>query len=598
MTRRNDSQIQALVESLGPAEKLLNLIINFPDHLWHNRPGVIVNGKWRAATRREIVEFHDAGRLATQGEFRQPGPNPAAIEQVYGTLAEIWQTNQELAARLASYVMRETDWRDMKVVCAAFMLVQSRCGEPVCEEIEGRREVLFNDDDYREIGEAMIKFYERGSNKMMNPKLIQRIGLVLALPGVIETNRRLGFGNPQKRKAFTGRYYKAVRDWLAFREANGTLLEGLKKAGYAGSVKSLARMVGYKPKSQRFFEILGWRQKQHAGGHRRIGLTGLNIEKLSFEGLNEAEICEKIAGEKLGWKTVMGMLPSGIGLTPAIFVALMDQFSDKDLAILTPTLEEFGLMDHAAIRERWQTALRNQDDQRTRNIAKNVRNRETAGQLVNAADEAVMKVVEEATKDADLHIMFIIDISASMQGAIDLSREALSMIVQGFPPEKLHISCFNTIGTLLKPRHHSGTGIKHMLAGVQAGGGTVYHVGVAVFQLNGVRIPEGAGLIIFAVGDEAGEAGEEFARQVNSYGYRPSAIAHIVNVAPGWERGQTLRRASEIMGVPYTEVDVDQFRDVYQVQRTLRAVLEAQPFRAGQSLVERILQTELLVKPY
>ena len=113
-----------------------------------------------------------------------------------------------------------------------------------------------------------------------------------------------------------------------------------------------------------------------------------------------------------------------------------------------------------------------------------------------------------------------------------------------------------------------------MLGGIQAGGGTVYHVGVAVFQMNGVRIPEDADLILFAVGDEAGESGEEFARQVESYGYKPSAIAHIVNVASGWERGQTLRRGSEVMGVPYTEVDVDQFRDVYQVQRTLKAVLE------------------------
>jgi len=47
--------------------------------------------------------------------------------------------------------MKETDWRDMKVVCAAFMLVQSRAGEPITEEQNGQKVVLFHDDDYREI---------------------------------------------------------------------------------------------------------------------------------------------------------------------------------------------------------------------------------------------------------------------------------------------------------------------------------------------------------------------------------------------------------------------------------------------------------------
>ena len=347
MNRRTPEEARRIAESLGPAEKLVQLIINFPDHLWHNRPGVVRNGKWKAATRKEIEEHKTNGRVRN-GEFRAPGPNPEAIEQVYGTLADIWQANNELAARLASYIMKETDWRDMKVVCAAFMLVQSRAGEPITEEQNGKKVVLFHDDDYRDVGEAMIKLYERGSNRMMNPKLIQRVGEVLSLPGVVTMNRTLNFGNPHKRKPFVGRYYNAVTDWLEFRETNISLLEGLKKSGYSKTVQSLARMVGYKPKSKRFFEVLGWKQKQAAEGHRSIGLTDLEIRKVSFEGLSEKEICEKIVAEKLGWKQVMGMLPKKLGLTPAIFVAMLDQFSDKDLTILTPTLEEFGLSEARA----------------------------------------------------------------------------------------------------------------------------------------------------------------------------------------------------------------------------------------------------------
>jgi hypothetical protein len=76
------------------------------------------------------------------------------------------------------------------------------------------------------------------------------------------------------------------------------------------------------------------------------------------------------------------------------------------------------------------------------------------------------------------------------------------------------------------------------------------------------------------------------------------AIAHIVNVAAGSSRGNTVRRAAEVLSLPYTEVNVEQFTDVYQVQRTLKAILEAQPFREKGSMIEKIMQTELLVSPY
>jgi hypothetical protein len=137
-----------------------------------------------------------------------------------------------------------------------------------------------------------------------------------------------------------------------------------------------------------------------------------------------------------------------------------------------------------------------------------------------------------------------------------------------------------------------------MLKGIGASGGTIYSSAVRVFHENGVKIPAGANLILFAVGDEAGEEGGLFADNLKQFGYVPSAIAHIVNVAPNSQRGNTVRRAAEVLGLPYTEVDVEQFTDVYQVQRTLKAVLEAQPFREKGSMIEKIMQTELLVSPY
>src|SRR5205823_14111261 len=129
-----------------------------------------------------------------------------------------------------------------------------------------------------------------------------------------------------------------------------------------------------KPESAAFFGVLGWKQKQASGGHRTLGLTGLELQKRErFDGLAEVEICETIVTQKLSYKDVVGRLPKDVGLTPAIMVACLPSLSDRDLRILTPTLEEMGLMTEPEIRKRWEKAIAESTDQRALNIAKNVR---------------------------------------------------------------------------------------------------------------------------------------------------------------------------------------------------------------------------------
>jgi uncharacterized membrane protein (DUF4010 family) len=70
MNRRSPEEARRIAESLGPAEKLVQLIINFPDHLWHNRPGVVRNGKWKPATRKEIEEHKASGDRYAFGGVR------------------------------------------------------------------------------------------------------------------------------------------------------------------------------------------------------------------------------------------------------------------------------------------------------------------------------------------------------------------------------------------------------------------------------------------------------------------------------------------------------------------------------------------------
>lgn len=570
------------VEQQGAAERLLSVVLNSGAHLWHNRPGVEVGGIWFPANGRQ------------QGQRVRPGLFVPAATDLYGSLLEIYELDGELMARFASYALTETEWRDLKVCCAALMLVQPRSGQPVRDE-DGS--VAFHDDDYRAIGEAMVLGYRQGSARMMTPKSVLRVARLLETPGIAELNRIAGFADPAGRKPPLGRWPKAARQWLAYRERNLPLLEGLVKAGYKETIKQIARKSGYRPDSQRFYEVLGWPQKQARAGHRKVGLEELKVRRQErFDGLGEKAVCERIAAGRLSFKEVVGRLPAGMGLTPAIMAALLPSLSDRELRMLTPTLEGLGLLADEQIRSRWERAVRSATDQRALNIARNVQNRELRERLEEAADSAARTAVAEATGD-DVEVMFLIDKSGSMEKAIEQSKEALVRILAGFPLDRLHIAAFDTMGRVLRPKAANRVAVQHMLSGVNAWGGTVHGAALHALHRAGVRIPAERRLIVIVVGDEDGEQGETLSAVFSLVGYHPAAIALIVNVAH--YRGHTVRDAAAALRVPFSEVAVEQFDDPYQVTRVLTALLEAPvlPYASTAGWLDKVLATPLLDKP-
>ena len=570
----------------GPAERLLDLVLGSSAHLWHNRPGLDVSGTWKPAK----------GARSGDGAFVAPGLFVPSAVALYRRLLEIHQLNNELMAHFASYALVETDWRDLKVACAALMLVQSRAGAPVRDD-DGT--IAFHDDDHRTIGEAMILHYQRKSTRMMTPKAVLRVAELLEVPQVAALNRAAGFGDPAAKRAPLGRWAKAARKWLAIRESNPAMLQGLVRAGYKQTLRNLARKVGYKPQSEAFFAHLGWKQSQAPDGRRQLGLDGLALVKAErLDGLSEAEICEMIVSQRASYKEVVGRLPADIGLTPAILVALLPSLSDRDLRQLTPTLEELGLLGAQAIRGRWEKAIQTATDQRGLNIAKNVRSRELQEKLADAADNAARQAVAAATAEADLRIMFLVDKSGSMQGAIEKSKEALTRILAGFPLDKLHIASFDTMGSVLVPKAPSRLAIQHMLAPITAAGGTHHGAAVQALHGTGVRVPDGAKLIVIVVGDEEGETGASLADCFRRFAYRVDAMALLL---AGASRGSTVRTCASELGVPYSEVTVEQFDDPYHVTRVLRALLEA-PIATSSGgrtsgLVEKVMATPLLQPP-
>jgi len=138
-----------------------------------------------------------------------------------------------------------------------------------------------------------------------------------------------------------------------------------------------------------------------------------------------------------------------------------------------------------------------------------------------------------------------------------------------------------------------------MLAPIHAAGGTMHGSAVAALHRDGLRVQAGTKLVVIVVGDEAGESGESFAQTFRNHGYIVDAMALLVAGSP---RGTSVRDASRVLNVPYSEVTVEQFDDPYHVTRVLRALLEAPVAARAMAvpvagLVEKVMATKLVEPP-
>lgn len=630
-------------EGLGPAERIVDTLLRYSDHMMHNRPGAVVPApgtplgvRWFQVTHKEEEGAKTVFRVEKQrmrggksrerktrigtmngtNEIREAGRvigryQPAGIfEEIavwkYRQFAEVWKVDNEFAAKFASYVYRQDD-KDMKVVAAAFMLCQTRKGDPIMEN----GELAFFDDDYRDVGEAMCLLYGQNNKKAFDPKLLLRIRDVLYVPGVAEINRDLGF--TRSRKPMKGRWEKVVQKWLSFREDNPRLLESAVKAGWTSTIRELVRASRYKPKTPRFFEVLKWKQAQSKRHASRELIIGEVQQGESWDAKSEQEICELIEKEKPSWKIIASKVPTEVGITRAVLACAIENgcLSNKDLIIQTPTIEELGLLDVQSVKELWQEAMRQAEDTRARNIARNVKNKATKEELEAAADTAVKKAVEKAEEETErkFRVYIVVDTSSSMQGAIDRAKGLIEKFVQAFPADRLHVSHFNTHGKEVELKRNTkgeitAASVRQAFRGIRASGGTRYSAGVDVLAKHRLNEDEEA-LFIF-IGDEEGE--HSFAQEVRATGLQPVAFGLVRVVATLWAvgAGATVRNTARALGIPCFMIEEETFDDPYAIPRTIQHLIAATPVATQvgrpqaaprKTLVDIILETELLKKP-
>lgn len=362
----------------------------------------------------------------------------------------------------------------------------------------------------------------------------------------------------------------------------------------------LARRIGYKPTSEKFFEILRWKQVQAKDGRRDMAIDKEVAKAESWEGLTEAEICEKIVANRPNYKRIVGLVPKEVGITRAIMAATIEAkcLSDKDLIILAPTLEALGLLQDPEVSNIWEQALKRATDMRAANIAARVTHKDTKEKLEAAADTAVKDALKEDMKD--IRVYFMVDVSGSMASAIEEAKPYIAKFLQGFPPEKVHVCVFNTVGRLVKIRHPSAAGVNQAFMGIRAGGGTDYGAGVRILQQ--FQPGEDEDSLFFFVGDQAAN---DFAPAVRASGLRPMAFGHV---QVGYYSTNASRIAVENtarkLEIPCFMVDKETFNDPYAITRTVRALVASTPVNRTvgrraprKTLIEQIMEFELLEKP-
>lgn len=616
-------------EARGVAERVLDTLLTHAGHLHHGRPGLVtpqpgaVIPTWTPVVLKRIPDSRQGEVLtpkrqrigtysptdgqimaptgAILGRYQPAGLFPEAVAWLYRQVADIARLDGEIAARLASWAFTQ-DHRDLKVVLAAYLLVQDRAGQPVLEH--GKR--VFDDVDYREVGEAMLLLT---SKDRFDPKMINRVYDVLHLPQIVAINRELGF--IRGRNANVGRWTAAVHTYLRAREQNPKQLTRAVDAGFRQALIQLAQRSRYKPESPAFFQALRWRQVQHAeSGHRTLGI-GENVAAAeSWAGLSEAEVCARIVGLRYAWKRITALLPPTVGVTPAVVLAANQggAFSDRDLVILTPMLEDLGLVGPDAqdnpVKARWTAAVATVEDQRARNIAKNARTEGVREQLEAAADASIGRAVEAAMKD--LHLRVLVDVSGSMSGSVPVAIEWTTRFLGGIPLDHLQVAVFNSIGRRVAIPHASRAGVEAAFRGVQAGGSTFHASGLAALD----KPPADAEWILVIIGDqeETGHLGPFFQQTLWP---KPSAVAYLEVRRSHDADARYAERSAADCRVPFIRLDASQFADAtdpYQMPRLWRRLIAAAPVPTGDapnpyvakprvSLIDQVLATEKLRVP-
>jgi hypothetical protein len=365
------------------------------------------------------------------------------LKPILDTFMNLAENDPIFLAHFTSYVIKNTDSKDLKVVATFANSLSDADGTPFSLGSKYKKPNL------RIISHAALQH--------LDPKEVQRVVDIANIKQVL--------GSKRKATHFARSLQTAVKKYIRFREQNPKALEGIKKVGLSNRFQDLYRSVHISP-SEEAASILGWKQGSKKKGNVQ------EIEKkeyFNFEGLSDLEIAEKIRTEKLPATGVLGALPGKI--SPVIAVAVLEQCTGNQAVILRELFDKEGLLKNKEVMAFF-----------TEKISEAKTALDRVERIKTDIDEEVQKVLKTAKSKkrkeqvGDIGKIFLhIDISQSMNRVIDYAKEKGSIIAECVqnPEENFHWGLFNDRGMILKqPDSFEKDAFQAALYGVRSAGMT------------------------------------------------------------------------------------------------------------------------------
>jgi len=356
-------------------------------------------------------------------------------------------------AHFTSYAVNKLDSKDLKVIATFANSLSDADGTNFITGTDAEGRPVYSKD----FKKPNLRMVSQAAIQNLDPKLVSRVIQI--------ANIKQSLGSKKEATHFANSLKTAIKKWVKFRESNPKAMEGIKKAGFAPTVQYIYRMLHMKPDLDTA-SILGWKQ-----GSKKKG----NVEKIEkrnlidFKGLSDIEIATKIREESIPPLGALGALPEKI--SPVIAVAILEQASGNQAVILRNLFDSQGLLKDKEVMELFTEKVK---------TAKTALDR--VEKLNTEVDQDVQKVLKTAKADkrkkdvGDIGRVFVhIDISGSMQGAIEFAKENGAIIAECVtnPEENFFWGAFNTNAYIIqKPESFEKDGFMAALYGIRAGGGT------------------------------------------------------------------------------------------------------------------------------
>jgi len=493
-------------------------------------------------------------------------------DKLNGTLSNLMNLADKdpyFLARFTSYAIKKLDSKDLKVLTVFANSLSDADGKPFIVEHDNEGRPVYSD----KFKKPNLRIVSQAGVQGLNPKLVSR---------VIEiANIKQPLGDKYKEGThFSNSLKTAVKKYIKFRENNPKAMEGIKKAGFAPTIKHLYRMLHIAP-SEETAEILGWQQKK-----------GKKIKKkklFDFNGMDDLQIAEKIRNDNLPPLGVLGALPDKI--SPVIAVAILEQASGDQAVILRGLFDSQGLLKDKEVMKVFESKIK---------TAKTALDR--VDKINTEVDEAVEKTLKKAKAEkrkedvGNIGKIFIhLDISSSMDSAIEFAKERGAIIAECIqnPEENFHWGAFNDLGYgIPKPKSFEKDGFMSALYGIRASGMTdCLACYTAARRVN-------ADVDIYITDQQHnGYPMEQRIRDCDNKGLgRPKAVVIVdfskIHSRYRYREDEVLRDVFEQVGIPVTVVQPDTLTESALVTQAIKTAM-----LGAVAVIDDIMKTPLLKLP-